>query len=36
MGFISEGISSIFAGIEFVISPDAAVTLAVAGGATPP
>src|SRR5258706_1508685 len=36
IGFISMGISSIFGGTGFVIAPDAAVTLAVAGGATPP
>jgi len=34
--FISEGISSIFAGTGFVITLDAAVTVAVAGGATLP
>ena len=35
-GVISKRISTIFAGIKFVITPDAAVTVAAAGGATLP
>src|SRR5882672_5372629 len=36
LGCISEEISTVFGGIGFVITHDAAVTVAVAGGATPP
>src|SRR5882762_1092409 len=36
LGCISEQISTVFGGIGFVIRPIAAVTVAVAGGATPP